>query len=223
MTQKIHSLVKVFLVVCLIPAMALAHGDKNHSFEFGGGGVAFTSNTDVLNDTAGGTVKVRYHFMDFLALELSSDFYNLPVTHVDDKTYETLGFLDADADGDIFAIPLMPTVLIYLPEWKNIHPYLFGGVGYQFNEADFDVDVTTAPGSVTTFEGKIEDSHIGVFGVGMDIALNDHCFLNVDARYQSAEFDLDTVGIVDGALVVAKERGENFDSVVFRLSVLYRF
>ncbi len=223
MIQKIGSLFKVLFVVGLIPTLAWGHLLEKNAFEFGGGATAFVSNTDVLNDTAGGTVKVRYHFLDFLALELSSDFYNLPLTHVDDKTYESLGFLDADVDGDIFAIPLMPTLLVYLPEWRNIHPYIFGGVGYQFNEADFDVDVTTAPGSVTSFEGKIEDSHIGVFGIGVDVALNEHCSLNFDVRYQSAEFDLDTVGFVDGALVTAKERGENFDSMVFRLSLLYRF
>lgn len=222
--MKIRTYLYLILALTFIPAAAQAHTSRQGSFEVGVGGNAFISNTDMLSDTAGGVVKLRYFILDAVAIELSGDINSTPIDRVDNKSYVTAGFISSNADGDLTSVPFLPTVLIYLPEIGNFHPYIFGGVGYQFNkEDDFNVAVTTSSGSVVTFEGKVEDSHIGVFGAGADIFLNDNTLLNFDVRYQSAEFDVDTTGTVGGSSITITEDGENFDSVIFRFSLLFIF
>lgn len=190
----------------------------------GGGGNYVLNNNNIFDEIGGGTVKARWGLFDFISAEVSLDFIQFPVSGVDEESYRTLGFLSADAKGDVFSVPLLPTLLIHLPQWNNMRGYIFGGVGYQFNDPeDIEVDVTTAPGSITTFTGDIEDSYVGVVGIGIDFFLNENFIVNFDVRYQSAEFDFETTGTVGGSTVTVKEVEENFDMTIFRLSLLYRF
>lgn len=204
--------------------MEFAKKFENQDFLLGGGGNVAISNSDVVDVIAGGVVKGRWQFFDFLSVEMAVEFNRLPVQGVDDGSYRSRG-LSSDASGDIFAVPLLPALLIHLPPWGNMRAYIFGGVGYQFNDADdFEVEVTSrATGATGTLDVEVDDGVIGYWGGGVDIVLTQHLVLNFDARYQSAEFDMEAKGTVAGVPVVIEEEEENFDSVVLRGSLLYRF
>jgi len=206
-----------------VVSMQATNPTQDWSFFIGGGGNVGLSNNTVLDAIAGGTVKTRLTYRHFISLETSLDFNRFPVKDVDEGSYRSLG-LRAEADGDLFSVPLVPMILIHAPGWDNLTFYALGGVGYQWNDPDkFEVDVRTTAGNSGTFDVDVEDGSIGVAGGGFDVVLTNHLLLNFDVRYQFAEFDTEVQGSVGGVSFQVKEKEENFDSVHLRVSLLYRF
>lgn len=193
------------------------------SFLVGGGGNVVVSNSNIIDTIAGGGVKTRITFQDFISIESSLDFNRFPIQNADSGTYDISPF-SSDVKGDLFSIPFLHMVLIHTPLWNNMSFYGGGGVGYQFNDAKgFNVNVNLGSVPVGTLKAEVEDGLIGAAGGGVDLRLSDHLLLNFDVRYQFAEFEVEQTGVVAGTRVRIVEKEEHFDTVVIRTGLLYRF
>lgn len=208
--QSIQNRVVLFLIASLcfsttalaaesekIPGMKWADWkeffDKSprHQWAVGGGGNVALATNNTIDTIAGGTVKARYTFHNAFSLESSVDFNRFDARKI---------------DGDIFSIPFLQTFLLHTPYFNKVSYYLQSGVGYQFNE---DKDLELAGVGL-----NVEDGVIVTAGAGADYKLSEQLFLNLDLRYQFADFDIKGPSI---------KKGGAFDTVVCRLSLMWRF
>lgn len=193
------------------------------SLLIGGGGSVAIPNNDFIDSIAGGAVKARLTFRNFVSLESSLDFNQNPAQDTDAGGFDVAPF-SSEADGNLFAVPFLHMILFHTPIVNNLSVYGGGGVGYQFNDAkDFEVDVELAGAPVGTLDVEVDDGFIGAAGGGFDFYLSDHFVFNFDVRYQFAEFELEQTGVISGSSVRIVEKEEHFDSVHLRASLLYRF
>ncbi len=162
-----------------------------HQFAVGGGGNVALATNNTIDTIAGGNVKARYTFHNAFSLESSADFNRFDARKV---------------NGDVFAIPFLQSFLLHTPYFAKVSYYLQGGVGYQFNE-----DKGLKAGGVNL---DVEDGVIVTAGAGADYKLSEQLFLNIDLRYQFADFDIKGPGI---------KTGGNFDTAVVRMSLMVRF
>jgi len=184
---------------------------REHAFSFGGGGNVAISDSDFFDTIAGGSILARYTFQEFVSLQSNIDFNRFPAQ-------------GGGVGGDIDAVALLGNVLIHTPYWNNLSLYALGGVGYQFNSAD-DVDLNfSAVGlSGVTTDVKVDDGAIYTVGAGADIRLSEHFLFNFEVRYQFAEFDFEGDISLLGTSVTRVKTDGDFDTLILRASLLYRF
>ncbi len=269
-----------------------------HSFAVGGG-VNFMYVDSFLDDSVGGEAFYRYTYQETISLEPTVAFNNFSV--------EAKGF-----DGDVFGIPILCNVLLHSPWWNKMRFYVLGGMGFQFNDGDLEVDVaesgvdgklvvpptlagfesannelieaearvtflssstSTTTGATTTTstaaatagdtikkeaalaaaesdvdlaEAKlaevlktkeidlksvaipagtkvdvdVDNGFVYTLGAGVDIEIAKNLFLNVEARYQFAEFDVNGSLDLPGFGVVKVDDQKEVEAFLLRVGVL---
>lgn len=115
-----------------------------------GGAFNFIQVDSDFDDAPGGVAISRYTYRNIVSVEGTASFNEFDV--------DVTGF-----DGDVFGVPLFTNLLFHSPWWNNIRFYVMGGIGFQFNDADVDVDLSRASvdGKVVTLPtlAGIEDAN----------------------------------------------------------------
>lgn len=266
---------------------------------FVGGGVNFMYVDSFLDNSVGGEAFYRYTYQETISLEPTIAFNNFSI--------EAKGF-----DGDVFGVPVLINVLLHSPWWNNMRFYVLGGGGFQFNDADVEVDLvdsgvkgklvlpptlsaieaakaelteaggkvdflsgatTTTTGATTTTstaaatedetiakkaaleaaesdvdlaEAKlaetlktkkvdlksvaipagtkvdldVDNGIVYTLGAGVDIQVAKNLFLNIEARYQFAEFDVSGSLDLPGFGVIKVDDQKEVEAFLLRVGVL---
>lgn len=152
-------------VLLLSPVYALAEDSEGTLVPgFGiGARAGFYDARDGDDGTFTGGVQARLRLLPFFAVEGSVDY------HQADFSNGTV---------QVRTFPVMVSGLLYFFPNAGLSPYLLGGVGWHFQDVEFQNDGTT------------RSSQFGAHaGGGIDIPIGRHVTLNADVRYIFLNFD----------------------------------
>ncbi len=137
-----------------------------------------------------------------------------------------LGYSSHDVDGsgtlsalnqviDAKALPPTLTLQYHFSPDSNIRPYVGAGVNYTYFFDEKVKDVLDQPGAKV----KMDDSWGFAVQAGVDIALNDDWFVNLDVKY----IEMDTTARFKGTVVGAVKVDVDIDPVVWGIGIGRRF
>lgn len=194
-----------------------------HAFAVGGFGNVAIATNDQLESIGGGGVKARYTWREFLSFESSIDF-NRFISKGPENQIIGGTLVEGEDTGKLFALPFLQSILIHTPSWNNLSLFALGGVGYQFNDTDhYKVNFKINGVPVGSTKADVDGGVIAAVGGGFDWRITRHLLFNFDVRVQFAQFDITSKGVIPGVGPVKIKDEQNFDTVVVRTGLLYRF
>lgn len=175
-TIKILRMGLALLVLCPVSALVMDGSDGADAPGFGlGPRGGFYDARDGDEGTFTGGLQARMRVLPFLGIEGSVDYHQSEF---------------ANGTMEVRTYPVMVSGLLYFFPNPVISPYLLAGVGWHFQDIEFQ----TGTDRSTQFGGQA--------GAGFDIPLGSHTTLDLDVRYIFLNFD-DEVDIQAGEALSA--------------------
>jgi len=122
-----------------------------------------------------GFVGLGYQFNPWIAAELEAGYLRLPVDNI------SLGGATASIDGSLHGLGMFANLVLSMPDWQIIRPYIAGGPGFVHR---FSSDFTATGGGVTV-TGNIGSStdFAAQAKAGIDLRLSDRMSIAPEYRY----------------------------------------
>jgi len=121
--------------------------------------------------------------------------------------------------GDVIDAKVLPPTLTlqyhFMPD-SNIRPYIGAGVNYTYF---FDEEVAGSVLPVPGSKVKLEDSFGLAAQAGVDIAINDDWFVNMDVKY----IQIDTTAKFSGTAVGSAKISADIDPFVYGIGIGRKF